>query len=368
MENDAHAPILQVSDFVAITNQALETIYPSVIVEGEVASFKVNQGKFVFFDLKDANASINCFMMLFSLHTPLQDGMKVRVRAQAKLTQWGKFSLTVHTIQPVGEGSVKKSFEMLRATLEKEGLFAADRKRSLPWWPRQVAVISSQQAAGYTDFIKVAAGRVSGVEFLVYPVQVQGIDAPEAIAAALRRVNERATNPEVVVLLRGGGSADDLAAFNDERVVRAIAASRVPVLTGIGHEVDTTLADLAADVRASTPTHAAVVLLPSVDEVLQRVRHPLLELRPLLLRLMAERRTWVAELRRSAATQLHARIARQQANVAALQRVIRSLDPRAVLQRGYAIVRGDPACKDGVINIETATHNITAKVVAYDKK
>lgn len=368
MENDTHTPILQVSDFIAITNQALETVYPSVIVEGEVASFKVNQGKFVFFDLKDSNASINCFMMLFLLHVPLQDGMKVRVQAQAKLTQWGKFSLTVQTVQPIGEGSVKKSFELLRATLEKEGLFTADRKRSLPWWPRQVAVISSQQAAGYADFIKVAAGRASGVEFLVYPVQVQGNDAPEAIVAALQRVSERVITPEVVVLLRGGGSADDLAAFNDERVVRAIAASRVPVLTGIGHEVDTTLADLAADVRASTPTHAAVVLLPSIDEVLQRVRHPMLGVRSVLLRLVAERCARVVELRRVAIARLHARITRQQADMAALQRVIHSLDRRVVLQRGYAIVRGDPACKDGVIKIETATHNITAKVVAYDKK
>lgn len=361
-------PIFNVSDFIAVTNQALDTIYPSVIIEGEVASFKINQGKFVFFDLKDERSTISCFMMAFTLHTPLKDGMKVRVRARAKLTQWGKFSLTIDSIQPIGEGSVKKSFELLRTKLEAEGLFAAETKRTLPWWPCRVAVVSSRQAAGYADFMKIAKSRVGGVHFLVQQVQVQGLDAPLAIAEALRRANQLSQPPEVIVLVRGGGSADDLAAFNDERVVRAIAASRVPVLTGIGHEVDTTLADLAADVRAATPTHAATLLLPTIDEVRQRIAQPLRRVQPVLQQLVVERRAHVVHMQQATRQAVQARIAECRADAAALRRVIRSLDPRAVLQRGYAIVRGDPLAQNATIQIETSNYNITAKVLSYDKK
>src|SRR5690606_21236477 len=136
-----------VSDIIALTNQTLEFAYPSVQVEGEVASFKVNQNKYVFFDLKDDGGSIGCFMTVWQLRAGLEDGMKVMVTATPKLTQWGKFSLTVRAVRPSGEGSLKKSFELLKSKLEKEGLFAPERKRTLPEIPRHVAVISSTQAA-----------------------------------------------------------------------------------------------------------------------------------------------------------------------------------------------------------------------------
>ena len=160
---------LSVSDFIAATNQTLEYAYPSVDVEGEVASFKVNQGKYVFFDLKDDGGTVGCFMSLWQLRVPIEDGMKVVVTASPKLTPWGRFSLTVRTIRPSGEGSLKKSFELLKAKLEKEGLFAAERKRPLPSEPQKVAVISSTQAAGYADFMKIVNDRWGGVQFDVAP-------------------------------------------------------------------------------------------------------------------------------------------------------------------------------------------------------
>ena len=226
-------PRLQVSDFIAVFNQTMEYAFPVVEIEGEVASFKVNQGKFVFFDLKDAGGSVNCFMMLFQLRVPIEDGMKVIVTATPKLTQWGKFSLTVKAIRPSGEGSIKKSFELLRAKLDQEGLFAPERKRSLPAIPQHIGVISSKQAAGYADFIKIMNDRWGGVRIDVAQVAVQGADAPDQIIRALEYCNTREDLPDVIVIIRGGGSADDLSAFNDEQLVRAIAASRVPTLTGI---------------------------------------------------------------------------------------------------------------------------------------
>ncbi len=176
------APKLTVSDFIAVTNQTLEYAYPLVEIEGEVASFKVNQGKFVFFDLKDAGGSVGCFMMLFSLRVPIEDGMKVIVTATPKLTQWGKFSLTVKSIRPSGEGSLKKSFELLLAKLDKEGLFAPERKRPLPALPRYIAVISSPQAAGYADFIKIIGDRWGGLRIDVAAVTVQAPTLPTKLS------------------------------------------------------------------------------------------------------------------------------------------------------------------------------------------
>ena len=147
------------TEFVAVVNQTLEYAYSSVLITGEVASFKVNQGKWVFFDLKDEETSVGCFMPVWSLRVPLEDGMKVVVRAVPKLTKWGKFSLTVSQVQPVGEGSLKKAYEMLKKKLTSEGLFDPAKKRPIPVGLARLGVISSVQAAGYADFIKIINAR-----------------------------------------------------------------------------------------------------------------------------------------------------------------------------------------------------------------
>jgi exodeoxyribonuclease VII large subunit len=269
---------LSVHDAVALINQTLEYAYPTIVVEGEVSSFKVNQQKYVFFDIKDERATLNCFMMVFQLRTPIEDGMRVRVVAQPKITQWGKFSLTVREVQPVGEGNLKRSFELLYAKLDKEGLFAAERKRSVPSLPGHIAVISSTQAAGYADFIKILNERWGGVEVTVAHTVVQGIEAPKQIIQALSYLNQLAELPDVIVIVRGGGSLDDLSAFNDEPLVRAIATSRVPVVTGIGHKVDTTLADLAADRRAATPSNAAMLVVPDRQDMVHRIDRDIMQI------------------------------------------------------------------------------------------
>ncbi len=253
------------TEFIAVVNQTLEYAYSSVVVVGEVSGFKVNQGKWVFFDLKDDESSVSCFMTLWSLRQPLEDGMKVMVRGVPKLTKWGKFSLTVSQAAPVGEGSLKKAYEMLKKKLTAEGLFDPAKKRPIPEDLTKIGVISSTQAAGYADFIKIINARWGGMKVQVAHTQVQGMDAPDQIIKALQYFNER-SEVQIIAIMRGGGSADDLSCFNDERLVREIAASRIPVITGIGHEVDESLADLAADVRASTPSNAAEMLTKDRDE------------------------------------------------------------------------------------------------------
>jgi len=187
---------VSVSDAIALINQTLDYAFPTLVIEGEVASFKVNQGKFVFFDIKDNEGTLGCFMMVFQLRTALEDGMRVRVVATPKITAWGKFSLTVRDIQPVGEGSLKRAFELLKEKLEKEGLFAPERKRSLPVAPHHIAVISSTQAAGYADFVRILNERWGGMQVDVAHVQVQGFEAPKQMVRALQYFNGLEALPE----------------------------------------------------------------------------------------------------------------------------------------------------------------------------
>jgi exodeoxyribonuclease VII large subunit len=358
---------LTVSDFIAVTNQTLEYSYPSVEIEGEVASFKVNQGKFVFFDIKDENASVGCFMTVWQLRVPIEDGMKVIITATPKLTQWGKFSLTIKAVRPSGEGALRKSFELLKAKLDKEGLFALDRKRLLPPIPSHVAVISSTQAAGYADFIKIINERWGGLKVDVAHVQVQGADAPDQMIRALQYINSREELPEVIVIIRGGGSADDLSAFNDEQLVRAIATSRVPTLVGVGHEVDESLADLVADVRASTPSNAAQLLVPDRREIIRAVRYQVRSLLPRVENAIDAQRSEARSYLEDMLQRTNEHVDRYVDTLANVRRVLTQLNPQTVLARGYALVRGSQRIGE-VLEVETNETIMKAEVKDVKRK
>ncbi len=362
-------PRLSVGDFVAATNQTLEYAYPQVEVVGEVQGFKVNQGKFVFFDLKDEAASVGCFMTVWQLRTPLEDGMKVVVTATPKLTNWGKFSLTAKQVQLVGEGSLKRSLELLVAKLTKEGLLDESRKRLLPLLPSHIGVIASTGSAGYADFIKILDQRWGGLKIEVAHVQVQGADSPVQIIRALNYFNQSSEPPEVIVIMRGGGSLDDLSGFNDEPLARTIASSRVPTLTGIGHETDTSLADMVADFRASTPTNAAQVLVPDRREIKARLQH---RLEHALAVVSRSSETKSAQLQNGLGQILHRLEARTHAvesKFRLMRQALQELNPETVLKRGYAIVRtaqgglADGSVRSGdTLNIELKSAIIEAGV------
>ena len=365
-----------VSDAIAVINQTLEYAYPSITVVGEVASFKVNQNKYVFFDIKDDNGTLGCFMSVYQLRTQLEDGMKVQVVAQPKLTPWGKFSLTVRDVRPVGEGSLKRAFELLKAKLEKEGLFNPERKRALPVLPSRIGVISSTGAAGYVDFVKIISERWGGVELVVAHTQVQGMDAPAQMVRALEHFNEMAEPVDVVAIIRGGGSADDLSAFNDEPLVRAIAASRIPTIVGVGHEVDTSLADMAADLRAATPSNAAQLLVPDKQEIVRRVAQDVRTMVSAISQLHGKQLTELSEQRTRLLTGVQAVYGRAEQRFAQLSAVLAQLDPRTALKRGYALVfdathtpltTQRPAVGDSLI-VETERYNITAGVQDVTEK
>lgn len=353
-------PKFTVSEFIEVCNQTLEYGFTGVIVEGEVASFKVNQGKWVFFDLKEGESSISCFMPLFQLSVALSDGMRVQVRATPRLTRWGKFSLTVQKIRPVGEGSIKKNFELLKRKLAAEGLFDPAKKRALPAPLTSIGIISSTNAAGYLDFLKILNNRWGGLKLFTINTQVQGLSAPDQIIRALEYFNQRG-GVEVIAILRGGGSADDLSAFNDEALVRAIAASRLPVITGIGHEIDESLADLAADVRASTPSNAAEWLVRDRHAVLEQTR---LQLQRTKQRLTAALDDAILATRRQMsdiASEILHHIELNLQHIQASEKLLASLSPEATLRRGYAIISGKLSPGE-TLNIITQDQTLIAKV------
>lgn len=332
------SPEFTVSQAVAVLNQILETALPTVSVVGEVANFKVNQGKWVFFDLKDDESVLNCFMPLSMLRMELQDGMKVVVVARPNVTKWGRFSLTVRMIRPIGEGSIKKAFELLKKKLVAEGLCDAARKRPLPELPQHIGVISSVDAAGYKDFIKIISARMGGLVVDVISTQVQGSGAADQIIAAIRQFNEMSNPPEVIAILRGGGSRDDLAVFDDEKLVRVAAASRIPIITGVGHEIDTTLIDLVADVRASTPSNAAELLVPDRRELIAEVRGKLTQMIDALDRQLLSQQHQLEDLANRMVLLIDKHLADYRRQVLATEQTLRAYDPRAVLKRGYAIL------------------------------
>ncbi|MCL2002270.1 exodeoxyribonuclease VII large subunit [Candidatus Saccharibacteria bacterium] len=354
-------PELTVADFVASLNQVLDAAYPAVIVVGEVAEFNISQGKFAFFKLKDETATISCFMMAFKMTASLENGMKIRVLAVPKVRDASGFlSLNVAKYQPVGEGSIKKALELLKKKLLKEGLFDKSKKRPLPDDLQKIAVISSVDSAGYRDFIKILGDRAGGLEISVINTAVQGLNAPQEIMRALRVFNERA-EADAVVIVRGGGSKDDLAAFNDEELARAIRASRLPVLVGVGHEVDESIADLVADVRASTPTHAAQLLTPrDKREVARGLVGMIEQMENIMLRSV-----------RVVPNQIRERIEQKLYEVgrslASAKAVLSELNPEKVLERGYAIISGK--VKPGETLKITTKHNIiSAKIEAIGKR
>lgn len=326
-------------EFVALLNQTLEFAYPSVFVTGELANFRVSKNRWVYFDLKDEEATVRFFGTVYHLPGPLEDGMLVKVRGQPRLHQQFGFSVNVQSITPAGEGSIKKAASLLQAQLRAEGLFDIARKRALPYPPRRVGLITSAESAAYRDFIKVLGARWGGVQISLVDVQVQGELASQQIVQALEQLNQLAEPPEVVVITRGGGSAEDLQAFSTEQVTRAVAASRIPTLVAIGHEVDLSLAELAADQRASTPSNAAELLTPDRRAVLHRLADCRQQLHALARAQAAAERRWLASCTATLTREIEGHIQQAGRHLAAQAQLLQAFNPQTALHRGYAIVR-----------------------------
>lgn len=346
--------ILSVSDFVGLLNQTLEYAYPNIVVQGELANFRVSKNKWVYFDLKDEYSQVKFFGTVYQLPGPLEDGMMLQVRGNPRLHNLYGFSITVQTMQPVGEGSIKKAAALLEAKLVAEGLFDAERKRPLPYPPRKIGLVTSGESAAYHDFIKILNERWGGVDVLLADVQVQGDAASGQIVNAINYLNSH-EEVDVIVLTRGGGSAEDLGAFSTEQVTRAVAGSRTPTIVAIGHEVDVSLAELAADQRASTPSNAAQLLVPDKRHVLEQV----MIAQKSLSHQLSQNVTDARALHERSLEKLNECVARYLAEtrqkLELKKKLIQAYNPSAALKRGYVIIRSESGVVSSVNSLKTGS-------------
>jgi len=384
-------PVLSVSDFVEQIN---DIILGEFVIEGEVSQYKISQGKWVFFDLKDDRATINCFAVVYQVGQTLSDGMKVRVVGYPKIYEKnGRFSLTVQKIQLVGEGDLKKAYEILKQKLLSEGLFDVNRKREFTFLPKKIGVIASRDSAAFGDFVRIVDNRFKGVEILLFNVAVQGQSAAEEIVLAFEYFNSCETGAEVIALIRGGGSLEDLAAFNDERVARAVYASRVPTICGVGHERDESLCDLVADKRASTPSNAAEIVVPDKNEIIRSldfslehifdsVRHSIhkeiYEVDQKMYTIVSSVEGPVLKAKSllekfdNLPSTFSLKVSVIKNYILAADRLFKNVDPKLILKRGFSIVRdsGGSIVKDSLsldnseeFMVELAKGSIKGKVI-----
>lgn len=356
--------VISVSEYLQILNDTLAAVdpYRELCVEGEVADFKISQNKWVWFDLKDGGGLISCFLTAWQLKVELEDGMKIRVKGFTSIyKKSGRLSFQVKEIELAGEGALKKNYELLKKKLEKEGLFDAARKRAIPRFPNRLALITSAEAAAYTDFLRILNNRWGGLEVDLLPVAVQGQNAIEEIAGAFQWLNDRAENYDVCVLTRGGGSMEDLIAFNSEEVARAVYSSRIPVICGIGHERDECLAEYVADVRASTPSNAAERAVSDKREILSELSFLAEQLEnnwrrrivsvnyeiDQIFSLIEHEARRPLDLGRGLLVDFEHcfdrflfQIQKYQTGTVNFEKIFENFNPRRLLSRGYSIVRG----------------------------
>jgi exodeoxyribonuclease VII large subunit len=328
-----------VGEFVDSINQTFDIAYPVIAVVGEVTNFKISKGSWVYFDLKDDEASIRCFTTVYKLSFPIEDGMVIKAVGKPKLHNQYGLSFTIQLIEPVGEGTIKKATELLEKQLTKEGLFDLARKRAIPYPPKTIGLITSSESAAYADFTKIINERWNGLDISLYNVLVQGEKAPDDICGAIKYFNELANPPEVIVITRGGGSAEDLWAFSTEKVTRAVAASRVPTIVAIGHEVDISLAEKAADRRASTPSNAAEIIVPDKKQVLVNLAQINLQLSSLIGNLFTYYSKELDQIKEMLDKIIILKINTTYEAIQTQSVLLDALSPKKILEKGYSIIK-----------------------------
>lgn len=345
-------PILTVSDFVSVFNQIIEMSQPIVCVNGEISSFKISKNRWAYLDLKDQASKVRCFGAVSQLPTPMEDGMLINIVAQPYLHPQYGFTLNIISIELSGEGTLNRAIKLLEQKLKKEGLFDEARKRALPYPPQKIALITSKGSAAHKDFIKIVNARWGGLEIYTFDVHVQGAQAVKDVIGAIEKANLD-FNFDLIVVTRGGGSADDLQAFSNEAVVRAIASSRTPTLVAIGHEVDVSLAERAADMRASTPSNAAELMVPDKTAELRRVHSLATQLKNNVLSLVSEEKKNIDLRGNDLLALMKVFIKGREELISKSETLLASLNPSVVLQRGYALVTKNhqPIVKRTELNI-----------------
>jgi exodeoxyribonuclease VII large subunit len=358
--------ILTVTQLTSQIKNLLEGAFSEVWVEGELSNLSIPQSGHAYFTLKDEHAQVRAVMFRSSLRFlkfTLQHGIQVLCRGRVSVYDpRGEYQLILDYIEPKGVGALQLAFEQLKARLDKEGLFDRDRKKPLPLLPRRIGFITSPTGAAIRDMLRVIKRRHPRMHILLYPVPVQGIDAAPALVEAIRYFN-RERSVDVMIMGRGGGSLEDLWAFNEESVAREIAASKIPLISAVGHETDYTISDFVADLRAPTPSAAAEMVVESEerfrdtihsleDRLIGRMEQLIQTARSLLrenIRILGDPRRRldqvvqrVDELVRRMALGLRQHVRRDRAQLTSLIGGLDHLNPLGILSRGYSITRKMP--------------------------
>lgn len=268
--------VWRVADLVSAVRTTVERSYTDVWVEGEISNFRAAESGHLYFALKDGDALLRVVMFRMQarlLRFKPDNGMQIVARGRVTIyDQRGELQLSAEFLEPLGAGALQLAFEQLKNKLAQEGLFERSRKKAVPQLPRRIGIVTSPRGAALHDMLNVLGRRHESVGILIYPAQVQGEAAPAEVASGIRYFN-RAKNVDVIIVARGGGSIEDLAAFNDEGLARTIAASQLPLISAVGHETDFTIADFVADLRAPTPSAAAEMVIESKHQLAEHLAH-----------------------------------------------------------------------------------------------
>jgi exodeoxyribonuclease VII large subunit len=365
--------VLTVAELTRNIRSTLETRFRAIWVQGEVSNYKLHPSGHQYFTLKDARAQIGCVIWRDSLPAPrsanarssaLLDGAQVQVYGTVTVFEVrGQYQINVQAVQPLGSGALQAKFEALKRKLEAEGLFAAERKRPLPKFPKRIGIVTSRSGAAIRDILNILRRRAPWLQILINPVRVQGTGAAQEIAVAIRELaapNTGFAPVDLIVVTRGGGSIEDLWQFNEEIVARTIASIAVPVVSAVGHEIDFTICDFVADLRAPTPSAAAELIVPDVIDLRRRIDslrtglgkclRAFVEHQKTRLRFLSERALGRELLKRLRDAQQQIDLARESLHrfvrhkldrcgehLRRLEGILRVLGPDATLKRGYSI-------------------------------
>ena len=354
-----------VSELTAYIKTSLEACFQSIIIEGEISNFKPSSSGHYYFTLKDEGAAISAVLFKGKaryLDFIPKDGMTVRVKGSISVyAQRGAYQIVVDTMEQAGTGDILKAIEELRRKLAAEGLFDQAKKRPLPRFPRTIGVITSPNGAALQDILNITQRRNNSISIVILPCIVQGNDAPPTIIRQIEAAN-KFDIADVLIVGRGGGSLEDLLPFSDEGVVRAVAASRIPIVSAVGHEVDTALSDYAADLRAPTPSAAAELVTPLKEDTYEFLQNSAAEMYELLMNRIAHGRLLLQSFsleamelhlrkmlsplvqrfdsaRDTLCGEMKSRIAEAQNRLVLAEHKLESANPQKILDRGFAIVR-----------------------------
>ena len=396
---------VRVSQLNSYIKRILQTdpILGNVSVIGEISNLKFHSSGHVYFSLKDEDSKISCFLPAGNVSRigfRLEEGIEVTAHGYIYLYErGGSYSINIRDMEAAGQGDLAAAFEKLKLKLQQEGLFSQEHKKPLPAFPHKVAVVTSPTGAAVRDILKIIKQKNNVVDIIVYPVLVQGPGAPGEISAAIDDINENYTDVDVIITGRGGGSAEELWAFNDEGVARSIFASDIPVISAVGHETDFTIADFVADLRAETPTAAAERAVPDTYELREYIDSIYAENKRNLKMILEDRKKHLqlldpkafgrdlqgrvamdhmrtANIMDEMTDRLNAIIKDRKYRLMLLKEALDGSDPKAILKKGYSVITDESGkiikdasalTNDQLINIEAAVGHAKARVVSSGK-